>query len=60
MTVKEAAALWGVSERRVHAYLEADRVPGAYRDMKTRNGDWVIPDGAKKPSLGKPGRKPLK
>ena len=46
ISVREAAALWGVSERSVRTYCAAGRVDGAILAGKT----WLIPEGAEKPS----------
>lgn len=32
MTIKEAAAAWGITERRVNALCKAGRFPGAYKE----------------------------
>ena len=46
LSVREAAKLWGVSERSVRNYCAQGRVPGAFLTGKT----WSIPDGAGKPN----------
>ena len=46
MKTGEAAALWGISERRVNELCKSGRIPGVY---KTGNR-WIIPDDARKPS----------
>ena len=50
LSVKEAAAKWGISERRVRALCESGRIEGA-----TRCGDWVwsIPAGTVRPADGR-------
>jgi len=45
-TVQEAAAVWGISDRRVLKYCEEGRIPGAVR----KNKMWVIPANSEKPS----------
>lgn len=45
MTVKEAAFLWGISERRVALLCKQGRIPGAEK----RERFWLIPAGAEKP-----------
>ena len=66
MTIKEAAAAWGITERRVNELCKVGRISGAYKDGR----QWFIPDGTHKPmdkrsrrSAGKPAvssaRKPL-
>lgn len=52
MTIKEAAAVWGVTERRVNELCKAGRISGAYKEGR----QWVIPDGTKKP-MDKRGRR---
>ena len=34
MTIKEAAAAWGITERRVNALCKAGRISGAYKDTQ--------------------------
>lgn len=50
ISVKEASAKWGISERRVRALCESGRVEGA-----TRCGDWVwsIPASTVRPADGR-------
>lgn len=59
MTVKDAASLWGISERRVNELCRSGRIMGAEQDGRK----WLIPDDAQKPAdmRGKPNtpRKPL-
>ncbi|MGN0718179.1 MAG: AAA family ATPase [Anaerovoracaceae bacterium] len=45
MTIKEAAAVWGITERRVNALCKAGRISGAYKDGR----QWMIPADARKP-----------
>ena len=45
MTIKEAAALWGITERRVNELCKTGRIPGAHKNGR----QWLIPDNAKKP-----------
>lgn len=40
MTIKEAAAAWGITERRVNALCKAGRISGAYKEGRR----WFIPD----------------
>ncbi len=46
MTIKEAASLWGITERRVNELCKTGRIPGAYKNSR----QWLIPDNAKKPA----------
>lgn len=59
MTVKDAASLWGISERRVNELCRSGRIMGAEQDGRK----WLIPDDAQKPAdmRGRPNtpRKPL-
>ena len=45
MTIKEAAAAWGITERRVNELCKAGRISGAYKEGR----QWFIPDGTQKP-----------
>lgn len=45
MTIKEAAAVWGITERRVNELCKAGRIPDAYKAGR----QWIIPDGTQKP-----------
>lgn len=45
MTAKEAAKLWGISDRRVAILCKQGRVEGAVKD----SSGWLIPSDAKKP-----------
>lgn len=46
ISAREASYKWGVSERRVHQYCQAGRIPGVTRFGRS----WVIPAAAEKPS----------
>ncbi len=46
MKTREAAAIWGITERRVNELCRKGRIPGAYKDERI----WIIPDNALKPS----------
>lgn len=46
MTIKEAAAIWGITERRVNELCKAGRISGAYKNGR----QWIIPNDAQKPS----------
>lgn len=46
MTTKEAANLWGISDRRVSKYCNEGRIDGAVKS----GGSWLIPVGADKPA----------
>lgn len=52
MTIKEAAAAWGITERRVNELCKAGRISGAYKEGR----QWFIPDGTEKP-VDKRGRR---
>ena len=45
ITTKEAAARWGLSERRVNELCKTGRIVGAYKDGRS----WAIPADAQKP-----------
>lgn len=49
MTVKEAAVLWGITERRVTVLCKEGRIKGAYK----KNRSWVIPEDVEKPADGR-------
>ncbi len=49
ITTKEAATNWGISDRRVLQYCNADRIEGA---IKIGNM-WLIPKTAEKPIDGR-------
>ncbi len=46
MTIKEAANLWSITERRVNEFCKTGRISGAYKNGR----QWTIPDNAQKPS----------
>ena len=46
MTCREAAELWGISERRIAVLCKEGRIPGVYRVGRS----WMIPEGAEKPA----------
>lgn len=46
ITVKEAAKLWGITERRVTVLCKEGRIEGAYKKSRS----WVIPIDAEKPA----------
>lgn len=46
MSVKEAAKLWNISERRVTTYCKEDRIAGAYKEGRS----WRIPSNASQPA----------
>lgn len=46
MTIREAAARWEITERRVNELCKTGRISGAYKDGK----QWIIPDHAQKPA----------
>ena len=45
----EAAAKWGISERRVQKLCESERIPGAVKFSRV----WLIPKDAEKPVDGR-------
>ena len=45
MTIRRAAAIWSLSERRVNELCKTGRIKGAYKE----NRQWQIPVNAKKP-----------
>ncbi|MCR5484904.1 MAG: Fic family protein [Clostridiales bacterium] len=49
MTVKEASAKWGVSDRRIRALCSQGMIPGAFQEGR----GWQIPVDAKKPADGR-------
>jgi hypothetical protein len=49
LTVKEAGEKWGISGRRVTAYCNSERIPGAQK----KGNLWLIPAGAEKPLDGR-------
>ena len=46
MSIKEAAAIWGISDRRVNTLCKEGRIAGAYQEGRT----WRIPAVAEKPA----------
>lgn len=56
MTIKEAAKLWGISERRVAVLCNEGRVAGAEKHGRI----WVIPSNSKKPSDNRTSAKKVK
>lgn len=52
MTIKEAAAAWNITDRRVNELCKTGRISGAYKEGK----QWFIPDGTQKP-MDKRGRR---
>lgn len=49
MTAKEAAGMWGITERRVTVLCKEGRIEGAYKDGRI----WMIPGNAEKPLDGR-------
>ena len=49
MSCAEAAAKWGISERRVQKLCEVNRIPGAVKFSRV----WLIPKDAEKPIDGR-------
>ncbi len=45
MTIKEAAAVWGIPQRSINEFCRSGRIPGAYKSGR----QWIIPDDAQKP-----------
>ena len=45
LSIKETAARWGISERRIQVLCKEDRIPGTITIGRT----WGIPDDAEKP-----------
>lgn len=45
LTTKQAAALWGISPRRVAIFCEQGRIEGVVKAGKT----WLLPPNSKKP-----------
>ena len=46
ITTKDASVKWGVSDRRILQYCNADRIKGAVKIGNT----WLIPKNAEKPA----------
>lgn len=49
MSVKQAAEIWGISDRRIRVLCSQGRIPGAYQEGR----GWKIPIDAVKPSDGR-------
>ncbi len=49
ITTKEAAAKWGISDRRILQYCNGNRIEGAVKMGNT----WLIPKNANKPADGR-------
>ena len=49
MTVKEASAKWGISDRRIRVLCSEGKIPGAYQEGR----GWNIPIDAEKPADGR-------
>ena len=49
MTVKEAAAKWSISDRRIRVLCSEGKIPGAYQEGRV----WKIPTHAEKPADGR-------
>ena len=49
MTVKEAAAKWSISDRRIRVLCSEGKIPGAYHEGR----GWKIPIDAEKPADGR-------
>ena len=49
MSCAEAAAKWGISERRVQKLCEGERIPGTVKFSRV----WLIPKDAEKPIDGR-------
>ncbi len=49
ISVQEAAAKWGISQRRIQKLCEENRIPGVVRFSRM----WLIPKDAKKPMDGR-------
>jgi predicted site-specific integrase-resolvase len=45
ITIKDVAAKWSISDRRVLQYCNAGRIPGAAKMGNT----WIVPKDAEKP-----------
>lgn len=56
MTTKEAAELWGITERRVSEFCRDGRIPGAHK----AGHSWQIPAGTEKPADRRYKSDPLK
>ena len=49
LTIKEVAAKWNMSVRRVQSMCAEDRIPGAVKFGR----DWAIPDDVDRPEDGR-------
>lgn len=49
MSVKQAAEIWGISDRRIRVLCSQEKIPGAYQEGR----GWKIPIDAVKPSDGR-------
>ncbi len=49
ISVQEAAAKWGISQRRIQKLCEENRIPGLVRFSRM----WLIPKDARKPMDGR-------
>ena len=49
MAVKEAAAKWNISDRRIRVLCSEGKIPGAYQEGR----GWKIPIDAEKPADGR-------
>jgi hypothetical protein len=49
ISAREAAELWGITERRVQKLCEDGKIPGAVRFVRV----WAIPKGTEKPIDGR-------
>ena len=49
MTVRQAADLWGISDRRVRSLCSQGKIPGAVQEGRL----WRIPSDARKPADGR-------
>ena len=46
LSIKETAARWGISERRIQVLCKENRIPGTITIVRT----WGIPNDAEKPA----------
>jgi len=49
ISAREAAELWGITERRVQKLCEDGKIPGSVRFVRV----WAIPKGTDKPADGR-------
>ena len=47
LSLKETAAKWGISDRRINTLCLENRIPGAFKV----GNSWAIPADAEKPSI---------